>query len=126
MLRTFWDLLWLSVMIFLFVAYLMILFQVITDIFRDRTLSGVTKALWLVFLIFLPYLTAIIYLISRGDGIAERQHEANVAAKQAADNYIREVSGKSSASEIAEAKSLLDSGVISPAEFDRLKAKALS
>lgn len=126
MLDSFWDLLWLSVMVFLFVAYLMILFQVITDLIRDREMPGVVRALWIIFLIVLPYLTALVYLVVRGGGMAERSLQAHRAAKDATDAYIREAAGHSPAQQIAEAKALLDAGAITPAEFDRLKAKALA
>ena len=101
------------------------LFSIITDLFRDRKLSGVAKAIWLVFLIFLPFLTALAYLVFRGPGMAERSIGQQRAAQQAADDYIRSVAG-GPAGEIAQAKSLLDSGAISQSEYDALKAKALA
>lgn len=126
MLDSFWDLLWYTLLVFAFVAYLMILFQVLGDLFRDRTMSGITKTLWIIFLVVLPYLTAFVYLIARGPGMAERQIEAQTTAKEATDNYIKTVAGKSAAEHIADAKALLDAGTITQAEFDVLKAKALS
>ena len=80
----------------------------------------------IIFLVVLPYLSVFVYLIARGPGMAERQLEAQSAAKQATDHYIREVAGKSAAEQIADAKALLDAGTITQAEFDALKAKALS
>ncbi|MDV7090029.1 SHOCT domain-containing protein [Rhodococcus sp. IEGM 248] len=126
MMDSFWDLLWYTLLVFAFVAYLMILFQILGDLFRDRKMSGIVKTLWIIFLIVLPYLTAFVYLIARGPGMAERHLEAQAAARQATDHYIREVAGKSAAEHIADAKALLDSGTITQAEFDVLKAKALS
>ncbi|ANS31584.1 SHOCT domain-containing protein [Rhodococcus opacus] len=126
MLDSFWDLFWYTLMVFAFVAYLMILFQVLGDLFRDRGMSGLGKTLWIIFLIVLPYLSVFVYLIARGRGMAERHLEAQSAAKQATDHYIREVAGKSAAEQIADAKALLDAGTITQAEFDTLKAKALT
>ncbi|AWK71761.1 hypothetical protein CBI38_09295 [Rhodococcus oxybenzonivorans] len=125
MMDSFWDLLWYTLVVFAFVAYLMILFQILGDLFRDRAMSGFTKTLWIIFLIVLPYITAFVYLIARGRGIAERQLEAHNSARQATDRYIREVAGKSAADQIADAKALLDAGTINQAEYDTLKAKAL-
>lgn len=124
---TFWSFLWSTIVIFAFIAYLMILFNIITDLFwRDHKTSGVVKAIWVIFLIVFPYLTALVYLIARGTGMAERGREAALAAKKAGDDYIREAAGRSPAQEIAHAKELLDAGTISQAEFDSLKVKALS
>ncbi|MEU1984072.1 SHOCT domain-containing protein [Nocardia sp. NPDC019395] len=126
MLDTFWELLWYTLLVFAFVAYLIILFHVIVDLFRDRKMSGIAKTLWIIFLVVVPYLAAFVYLIARGSGMAERQIEAQDAAKQATDQYIQKVAGKSSADQIADAKALLDAGTITQAEFDILKSKALS
>ncbi|QSE87127.1 SHOCT domain-containing protein [Rhodococcus koreensis] len=126
MLDSLWELIWYTLMVFAFVAYLMILFHVLGDLFRDRGMSGLGKTLWIIFLVVLPYLSVFVYLIARGPGMAERQLEAQSAAKQATDHYIREVAGKSAAEQIADAKALLDAGTITQAEFDALKAKALS
>lgn len=122
----FWDILWLIASAFFFVAYLIVLFQVVIDLFRDSELGGGSKVLWLVGLIFLPILTALLYILVRGNGMAERQRAALQRAKTDTDAYIREVAGKSPADHIADAKALLDAGVISPEEFTRLKAKALA
>jgi len=124
---SFWEFFWLSVSIFLFFAYLMVLFQILIDLFRDHTVNGGMKAVWVIGLIFLPILTALIYLIARGGGMAERAMAQAQANKDAADSYIRDVAGggTSAADQIAQAKSLLDSGAISEAEFQALKAKAL-
>ncbi|MEE2032231.1 PLDc N-terminal domain-containing protein [Rhodococcus chondri] len=126
MLDSFWDLFWYTLMVFAFVAYLMLLFHIFGDLFRDRTTSGLGKTAWIIFLIVLPYLAVFVYLIARGRGMAERQLEERTAAKQATDNYIRGVAGKSAAEDIAEAKALLDGGTIDQSEFELLKAQALS
>jgi heme/copper-type cytochrome/quinol oxidase subunit 2 len=122
----FWDFFWLMIYSFFFLAYLMVLFQVIADLFRDRELSGWWKALWMVFLIFLPVLTAFVYLIARGRGMARRQSELVVQARSETENYIREVATTAPADQIASAKALLDVGTITPGEYERLKAKALA
>jgi hypothetical protein len=122
-----WDFLWHFLIIFAWIAYLLVLFQILTDLlWRDHQTSGVVKALWVVFLFLVPWLTALIYLAARGKGMAERAREAALAAKQETDDYIRDAAGRSPAQEIADAKALLDAGTISQAEFDGLKAKALA
>jgi hypothetical protein len=123
----FWDFFWLLVWTFFFVCYLMVLFQVIGDLFRDRELSGWWKALWIIFLIIFPFLTLIIYLIARGRGMAERQAGEMRKAQVATDQYIQSVASRSNpAEQIASAKNLLDSGAITQEEFERLKQKALA
>jgi Short C-terminal domain/Phospholipase_D-nuclease N-terminal len=125
---SFWDFFWLLVWTFFFVMYLMVLFQIIADLFRDRDLSGWWKALWVIFLIIFPFLAAIIYLIARGRGMAERQAGEMKKTQVATDQYIKSVAsqGSSPADQIASAKSLLDSGAITQQEFEQLKAKALA
>lgn len=119
----FWILLW----SFFIVCYLMILFQIIGDLFRDKELSGWWKALWIIALIFVPFLSALIYLIARGKGMAERQAGEVRQAQAATDSYIQEVAGRSNpAEQIATAKNLLDQGTITQTEFDKLKAAALA
>jgi hypothetical protein len=123
----FWDFFWLLVWTFFFVCYLMVLFQVIGDLFRDRELSGWWKALWIIFLIIFPFLTLIIYLIARGRGMAERQAGEMRKAQVATDQYIQSVASRSNpAEQIASAKNLLDSGAITQEEFEKLKQKALA
>lgn len=122
----FWDIVWLMISTFVFIAYLIIMFQIVVDLFRDHELGGFAKVLWIIGLIFLPFLTAIVYIIARGSGMARRQQASLQKAKADTDAYIKEVAGKSPAQHISEAKALLDAGTISQAEFDRLKAKALS
>lgn len=121
-----WDFIWMFFTIFVFIAWIIALFSIITDLFRDQETSGATKAIWLIFLMFIPFLTALIYLIARGRGMAERANTQAKAQKDAADDYIRTVAGTGAAGEIAQAKSLLDSGAITQSEYDAIKAKALS
>lgn len=121
-----WDALTLLFSTFLLVAYLFVVFQIVTDLFRDEEMGGLAKVVWIVALFFLPLLTAIVYIIARGRGMAARQQASLKRMKSESDSYIRQVAGRSPASEIAEAKALLDAGTISQSEFDRLKAKALS
>lgn len=122
----FWDVVWLILSTFVFVAYLLVLFQILIDLFRDHELGGGFKALWIIGLIFLPVMTALVYIIARGRGMAERQRSAVQRAKSDTDAYIREVAGKSPAEQISQAKTLLDAGTINADEFARLKAKALA
>ena len=126
---SFWDIIWFIIVSFAFIAYLMVLFNIIFDLFRDHQVSGLGKAVWMILLIFFPFLTAIVYLIVRGGGMAER-HNRDVQAVQASQaEYIKSVAGSGTASpteEITKAKGLLDAGAITQAEFDSLKAKALS
>jgi ABC-type multidrug transport system fused ATPase/permease subunit len=117
---------WLMLSTFFFIAYLIIMFQIVVDLFRDSELGGGSKVLWIIGLIFIPVLTAIIYIIARGKSMSARQQASMQRAKADTETYIREVAGKSPAQHIAEAKALLDAGTISPAEFDALKAKALA
>jgi hypothetical protein len=108
-----WDYLLFFLTIFIFIAWLMALFSIIGDVFRDRELGGFAKAIWL------------IALIVRGRGMAERATAQVSAQKAATDDYIRTVAGASPTEEIARAKSLLDAGTITAAEYESLKAKAL-
>ena len=124
---SFWDFFWFIISFFLLMAYLVVLFQILTDLFRDHQTSGWLKAVWVFFLIILPLITSLVYLIARGQGMAERNIAAVKQAQASQEEYIRSVSGggSSPADEIARAKGLLDSGAITQAEFDALKAKAL-
>jgi len=123
---SFWDIIWFIIVSFAFVAYLMILFNIVTDLFRDKSVSGGMKAVWMIGLVFLPFLIAVIYLIVRGKGMAERQNEAVQHVRAAQDEYIRSVASSSPAEENAKAQQLLDSGTITPEEFAALKAKAMA
>jgi hypothetical protein len=120
-----WDTTWWFLTIFIFIAYLMALFTIIGDLFRDRKMNGFFKAIWLLFLVFIPFLTAFAYLIFRGRGMAERAAAQQRAAQDQAEEYIRSVSGTGPATEIAQAKQLLDSGAIDATEFEALKRAAL-
>ncbi len=123
----FWEFFWLMVWGFFFIMYLMVLFQIVVDIFRDSKMNGWFKAIWVLALLVVPVITALIYIIARGKGMNQRQAEAAAGAQQATEDYIRSVAtANDPASQIASAKSLLDSGAISQAEFDQLKAKALA
>ena len=113
--------------IFVFVAYLMVVFSIIADLFRDESVNGWGKALWMIFLIFVPFLAALIYLIARGSGMRERSLDQARMVRDQQDAYIRTTAGgRSAADEISAAKALLDGGTISQPEFDLLKAKALA
>ena len=123
---SFWDVIWFIIVSFAFIAYLMVMFNILTDLFRDHSVSGGMKAVWIICLVFLPFLTAVVYLIARGPGMAQRQGEAVAHLRSAQDAYIRDVAGQASpADQIAQAKALLDAGTITQQEFDALKAKAL-
>ncbi len=122
----FWNVIWLFFWGFAFVSYLFALFAVITDIFRDRELNGWLKAIWLLFLVFVPFLTVLVYLIARGRSMAERQARSAQQAEAATTEYIRSVAAASPTQEIAKAKELLDAGTLTQGEFEAVKAKALS
>jgi hypothetical protein len=121
----FWDFVWFFFWSFAFISYLMALFAVIADLFRDHSISGWLKAVWVFFLIFVPFLTVLVYLIARGRTMAERSARDAAEAQSATNDYIRQVAGSSSADEIAKAKSLLDAGTITSQEYEALKAQAL-
>ena len=123
----FLDVLWTILVIFLWISWFMLLFHVIGDVFRRRDASGGKKTLWLIVLLFLPFLGVFIYLIANGDDMARRNIEAAEAARGEMDDYVRSVASSGGpAAEIERAKGLLDSGAISQAEFDSIKAKALA
>jgi len=121
------NIIWTMFVFFLFVFWLMIVFKVIIDIFRRKDCGGGTKTLWLIFVIFLPFLGVFLYLITQGQHMAERDAEQMMAQKQELDEYVRGVaSSGSAASEIAQANKLLADGAITQEEFDKIKAKALA
>ncbi len=122
---TFWQAFWLIVEVFFFVAYLVILFHVVRDLFRDPHLGGGAKAAWLVFLLVLPLLAALVYLVARGRGMARREQEAIDTARDLADARFRSA-GETVSQQITTAKGLLDAGAITPAEFEQLKARAFA
>ena len=124
----FWDIVLWTLWFFLFVAFLFVLFTVFGDLFGDREVSGWGKFWLTVLIIFLPFLGILIYLITRGGGMAERQLAKMSALQAAQDAHIRQVtgSGTSAVEQIASAKALLESGAITAEEFEQLKAKALA
>jgi hypothetical protein len=112
---------------FMFVIWFWLLITIFGDLFRDHELSGGVKAFWVLFVVIVPFIGILIYLISRGGGMAARAAKSQEDAKAQFDQYVRSVSpDQSPADQIASAKALLDSGAIDQAEFDRLKAKALA
>lgn len=124
---SFWDFFWLVLSTFFFLAYLIVLFQIIVDLVRDPDLKGGMKAVWMLGLLVVPVLTAVVYLIARGDGMARRQMGAAQSAQQQTEAYIQSVAGgPSPADQISQAKALRDDGTITVAEYERLKAKALA
>ena len=124
---SFWDIIWFIFIAYVFFAYLMVLFSVIGDIFRNRETSGVTEALWILLLIIVPFITLIVYLITHGSGMAERSSRQSQAVQAQQEAYVKNLAGTNSpADQVTQAKKLLDSGAISQSEYDSLKAKALS
>ena len=121
----FLDVLWSMFIFFLFVIWIWILITVFADVFRRKDIGGGMKAIWIVFVILLPYLGVLVYLIANHDGMADRNVKQIQAQQEAADAYIKSVAG-GAAAEIEKAKGLLDSGAITQAEFDSIKAKALA
>ncbi|WP_395925478.1 SHOCT domain-containing protein [Arthrobacter sp. PM3] len=122
----FWNFVWIFFWSFAFISYLFALFAVISDIFRDRDLNGWLKAVWIIFLVFVPFLTVLVYLIARGRSMAERQAQSARRAQAETNEYIRSVASASPTQEIAKAKELLDAGTLTQSEFEAVKAKALS
>ena len=127
---SFWDIIWWFLTIFIFISYLFVLIAIIGDLFRDHKLNGWWKAVWVIFLLFFPIVTALVYLIARGRGMGERSQAQAKQLQEAQSEYIKSVAGAgaatSPADEIAKARALLDAGTIDQAEYDALKAKALA
>ena len=122
-----WDFFLIMLWFFFLVIWIMILFSVIGDLFRDKEESGFKKFLWCIFLIFLPFITLFVYVIVRGRGMAERNAAQQIQAKQDFDAYVKQTASSGTpADQIAQAKSLLDNGAIDQAEYDKLKTKALA
>ena len=121
----FLNILWTMIIFFAWVAYIWMLVVIFGDVFRRRDIGGWAKAGWIVFMIVLPFLGVLVYLIAQHDGMAERSAERAKAAQQQMDDYIKSAAG-GAAGEIEKAKGLLDSGAITQTEFDALKAKALA
>jgi ABC-type multidrug transport system fused ATPase/permease subunit len=120
----FLNILWTMIVFFAWVAWIWIVITVLIDVFRRDDIGGWSKAAWVVFVILVPFLGVLIYLIAEHDGMRERSERQARAQQQAYDSYVRETAG-GSATEIAKAKELLDSGAITQEEFDAIKAKAL-
>jgi hypothetical protein len=123
---TFGELLLVVVEIFLFVVWIWILFTIISDLFRDHEMSGWAKALWILFLVFIPFLTGLIYLIVRGSGMRDRAIKAQTDAKKHFDEYVREQAATSPADELHKLNDLREKGALSQDEFDQAKAKLLA
>ena len=122
----FLDVLWTMLVFFAWVIWFWLLITVFSDLFRRHDISGWGKAGWTVFVIILPFLGVLIYLIAQGQHMAERRAEDVKAAQAQMDQYVRETAGSGPSAEIAHAKKLLDSGAINQAEFDQIKQKALA
>ncbi|HEY1276006.1 MAG TPA: SHOCT domain-containing protein [Thermoleophilaceae bacterium] len=121
----FMDVLWSMIIFFFWVIWIWIVITVLIDVFRRRDIGGWVKAIWVVFVVILPWLGVLIYLIVEHDGMRERSVKQAQAQQQAMDDYVRQTAG-GSAGEIAQAKELLDAGTITPQEFEQIKAKALA
>jgi hypothetical protein len=123
----FWNIVLWFFWVFAFVAYLFVLLTIFSDLFRDSKLSGWLKAVWVVFLIFVPFLTALVYLIARGTGMQERGLAEAKRQQEATNAYIQSVAKPTSPTdEIAKASELFKAGTITQAEYDALKARALA
>jgi hypothetical protein len=120
-----WSWIWFYFWMFAYVAYLIVLVYIVIDVFRDHSLNGWLKAVWIVLLVFLPWITGLIYLIVRGKGMAERSARKQVEYQEYSQEEMRAISFASPTDEIAKAQALRDQGVISEGEFQALKAKAL-
>ena len=121
----FLDVLWTMIIFFCWVAWIWIVITVFMDLFRRHDIGGWAKAGWVVFVIVLPFLGVLVYLIAQDNGMRERRMTEARDQKQAFDQYVRETAG-GTAGEIAKAKELLDSGAIDQAEFDQIKRRALA
>ncbi|QEO14593.1 SHOCT domain-containing protein [Agromyces intestinalis] len=120
-----WDWFWWMFWVFVYAAYFCVIVFIIIDIFRDRTLNGWLKAVWLVFLLFVPFLTGLVYLIVRGGSMSQRWARQQVEYPDEDVAAIRSQSFQNPADEIAKAAALRDAGTITPGEFEAIKAKAL-
>jgi hypothetical protein len=122
----FLDVLWTMFIFFLWVIWFWLLFTVFVDVFRRHDIGGGKKALWLIFVIILPFLGVFIYIIVENDGMTQRNLDRAKAQQAQFDSYVRDTAGGGAATEIANAKQLLDQGAITQAEFDAIKQKALA
>lgn len=126
MTSNFWEFLWLIAISFFLLSYLMVLVRIVVDVFRDNAMGGFAKALWIIALLLVPLLTALVYIIARGKGMAQRQLADDQKLKSQADAYIRGVAQTTPADQIARAKTLLHEGAITEAEYAEIKAAALA
>jgi Short C-terminal domain/Phospholipase_D-nuclease N-terminal len=122
----FMDVLWSMIIFFFWVIWIWIVITVLVDIFRRHDIGGFAKAAWVIFVVILPWLGVLVYLIAQHDGMRERSVKQAQAQQQAFDDYVRDAAGSGATAEIAKAKELLDAGTITQEEFDALKAKALA
>ncbi len=123
----FLEVFWTMLIFFFFLIWLWILFTVFTDIFRRHDISGFVKAIWIIFVIVLPYLGVFVYLIAEHTGMTERSIEGQQRSEAEFEQYVKSAAGKGDPTEqIAKAKQMFDSGAINQAEFDQLKQKALA
>jgi Phospholipase_D-nuclease N-terminal len=120
------NVIWTMFVFFGFVLWISLMFRAFADLFSRHDVSGWGKAGWSLLIVLLPLFGVFAYLLSQGKGMAERQAAAGKRAQGEFDDYVRRVAGDGSATEIAKAKELLDSGAIDAGEFDRLKAQALA
>jgi hypothetical protein len=123
----FLEVLWTMLVFFLWVSWFVLLFRIVGDVFRRHDIGGGKKTLWLIFLVLVPFIGVFAYLIANADDMARRNVQEVQAAQTQFDDYVRSTAGSGgAAAEIDRAKQLLDSGAISQAEFDAIKAKALA
>jgi len=122
----FLDILWTMLIVFAWIIWFWLLITVFADLFRRHDIGGGSKTLWIIFVILLPFLGVFVYLISQGKHMAERNMKQVEAQQAQSEAYIKSVAGGGAADEIEKAKKLLDSGAITQAEFDAIKAKALA
>ena len=123
----FLDILWTMLIFFLWVMWFWLLIVIIGDVFRRRDIGGGKKTIWLIFILFVPFIGVLAYVLANSDGMAERNMERARSQRTQMDEYVRETAGSGgAAAEIDKAKQLLDSGAITQAEFDAIKAKALA
>src|SRR3954451_8636920 len=120
------DILWTMIIFFAWVVWIWMMIVILTDVFRRQDIGGWSKAGWVVFMILLPFLGVLCYLIAQHKGMAERQSQEMQQAQQQTDEYIRSVASSHAAEEVAKGKQLLDSGALTAAEFEQLKAQALA
>ena len=122
----FMDVLWSMIIFFFWVIWIWIVITVLIDVFRRQDIGGWAKAAWVIFVVILPWLGVLIYLIVESDGMRQRGMKQAQAQRREFDDYVRTTAGGGSAGEIAKAKELLNAGPITQQEFETLKSKALA